>query len=223
MLAENILKVKQNIEEVCKKYNLNPKDITIVAASKTVKAEQLAKLSENEIYICGENRVQEFLEKYGKFNTRWHFIGRLQTNKVKYIYDKIELLHSLDRISLADEIEKRCASSNIKLDALVEINIGGEKSKGGIEPQNAIDFYKQIKQDYTHIRICGIMAVLPAASPGDKYYLQMKDIYDKMKNIGGSDIKYLSVGMSDDYLTAIRYGANIIRLGRVLFGERIYK
>lgn len=220
-LFENIKLLRANIEKACKESNQKPSDITIVAASKTVPAQKLKELKELGINICGENRVQEFVEKYGKVDTDWHFIGRLQTNKVKYIYDKISLLHSLDRISLAEAIEKRCAASNTVLNALIEVNIGGEDNKGGVMSQQAQEFYYTVKQNFAHIRICGVMAVMPAGTTDNKYYLQMKDIYDKIKWAGGEEVKYLSMGMSDDYFTAIKCGANIIRPGRALFGDRV--
>jgi hypothetical protein len=219
-LSERILKIKENIEKVCREAKRSPQDIVIIAASKTVSAQRLKSLKEYGVNICGENRVQELLEKYGNVDTVWHFIGRLQTNKVKYIYDKIKLLHSLDRISLAQEIEKRCSAADIVLDALIEINVGGEENKGGIHPEQVLSFFNEVKDNFPHIRICGIMAVMPINAE-EKYYLLMKDIYDRIKAYSG-DIKYLSMGMSGDYITAIKYGANIIRLGRALFGERIY-
>jgi pyridoxal phosphate enzyme (YggS family) len=219
-LYENICKIKTDIEKICSEINRNPQDITLIAASKTVSAERLKPLKGYGINICGENRVQELLEKYGSVDTEWHFIGRLQTNKVKYIYDKIKLLHSLDRISLAQEIEKRCSAADIVLEALIEINVGGEENKGGIPPAEVLKFFNEVKNNFPHIRICGIMAVMPVNAE-EKYYLLMKDIYDRIKAYS-SDIKYLSMGMSGDYITAIKYGANIIRLGRALFGERIY-
>ena len=223
-LKENIENIKQNINTLCKQLNKNSDDIQIVTASKTVSAEILKQLKGYGINICGENRVQEFLGKYNTFDCEWHFIGKLQTNKVKYIIDKITLLHSLDRIELAAEIDKQCIKNNIKLNALIEINIAGEQSKGGIAPENALEFYNEIKNKYANINLCGIMSVMPVNGDKaeDKYYLQMKDIYDKIKKEEGSNFRYLSMGMSDDYLTAISCGSNMIRLGRAIFGERHY-
>lgn len=223
-IKENINLIYQNINDICQKINKNPEDITVIAASKTVDAKRLTSLKQLGINICGENRVQELLEKYDKVDTEWHFIGRLQTNKVKYLTDKITLLHSLDRENLAKEIEKQYSKQNKILKALIEINIGGELSKGGIEPEKAISFYNIIKEKYPHISICGLMAVMPqyTVKPQKKYYLQMKDIYDKIQSKEDKNFKYLSMGMSNDYITAIKYGANMVRLGRVLFGERHY-
>lgn len=223
-LYENIISIKQKIKELCIIENKNEKDITIIAASKTVPIEILNTLNGYGISICGENRVQELLQKYGAVNTQWHFIGRLQTNKVKYIIDKVTLLHSLDKIELAEEIEKQCVKSGIKFKALIEINIAGEENKGGIPLEKAVDFYKELKK-YPHIEICGLMSVMPEISGekvNEKYYLQMQEIYGKIKNNAESCFKYLSMGMSGDYLTAIKYGANMIRIGRALFGERNY-
>jgi pyridoxal phosphate enzyme (YggS family) len=217
-LLQNINTINENIINVCLQTGRNPQDITVIAASKSVSWQRLAQLK-GSIGICGENRVQEFLEKYPHLDCDWHFIGRLQTNKVKYIIDKIKLLHSLDRESLADEIERQCVKNNTdKFDALIEVNIGGESSKGGISPDEAEEFYLYVKKSCPHINVCGLMSVLPIGAD-EKYYLQMSALYDRINGISGG-FKYLSMGMSDDYITAIRYGANMIRLGRALFGER---
>lgn len=220
LLENNVLQVKRNIEEACAGSGARPDEIIIVAATKTVGIDRINPLSSLGINICGENRAQELVEKYGKADTRWHFIGRLQTNKVKYIIDKVELIHSLDRIELASEIQRQCEKYGLTMDCLIEVNIGEEPNKGGIQKQDLDGFYVKVSQSYPNIRICGLMTVMPIGA-GEKYYLQMRDIYDKMK-ARYPGIKYLSMGMSDDYITAIRHGANMVRLGRALFGERIY-
>ena len=176
--------------------------------------------------MLGENRVQELVDKYDERYT-WHFIGRLQTNKVKYIVGKVALIHSLDRIELADEIEKQAKKHGIVQDCLVEVNMGGELSKGGVEPDKLFEFVDSLK-NYEHLRILGIMSVLPnledkAALEGE--YQKLQQLYQqlKAKKQANLDVKYLSAGMTNDFEIALKYGSNMIRIGRLLFGERAAK
>ena len=173
-------------------------------------------------FVLGENRVQELIDKYDPAY-KWHFIGRLQRNKVKYIIGKAELIHSLDRIELADEIERQASKRQKVQNCLVEINIGGESSKGGIEPEDVEEFIISLK-NHTHIKIEGIMSVLPNVDTAELeiLYDKLDDIFDKVKKIQQSnvEIKYYSAGMSGDYEIALKHKANVLRLGKILFGER---
>ena len=173
-------------------------------------------------FVLGENRVQELIDKYDPAY-KWHFVGRLQRNKVKYIIDKAELIHSLDRIELADEIERQASKRQKVQNCLVEINIGGESSKGGIEPEDVEEFIISLK-NHTHIKIEGIMSVLPNVDTAELeiLYDKLDDIFDKVKKIQQSnvEIKYYSAGMSGDYEIALKHKANVLRLGKILFGER---
>ncbi len=175
-------------------------------------------------FVLGENRVQELVSKYDERYT-WHLIGQLQTNKVKYIIDKVELIHSLDRIELAKEIEKQAMKRNKIQSCLVEINMGGEVSKGGVKPDDTVEFIQSL-EEYKHIKIEGIMSVLPNISTLelDALYDELDMIFDKVKKIQQSnvEIKYLSAGMSGDYKVALNHKSNVLRLGRLIFGERIY-
>lgn len=223
-LSENVKQVFNNIQDACAVHGKNAGEITVIAATKTVQVDTLSNLKDLGISICGENRVQELLSKHGFVDTEWHFIGRLQTNKVKYICDKVTMIHSLDRTALAEEIEKQCAKRDIIMDALIEVNVAGEAQKGGIPYGEAEEFYRSLSA-YPHIRVRGLMSVMPILSSGgvdEQYYLQTSRLYDTIKASAGEGFKYLSVGMSDDYITAVKYGANMLRLGRVLFGEREY-
>lgn len=217
---EKIEEVKNKLKELCAGCGIDYGSITVIAASKTVTPERLKCLKPCGINICGENRVQELLSKYGLVDTEWHFIGRLQTNKVKYIIDKVTLIQSLDRLELAAEIERQCVKRNLTVNALIEVNCGGEESKGGISLENTEEFYESLKV-FPHIKICGLMSVMPI-NAGEQYYLQIKKIYDTIKVKAGQEFKYLSVGMSNDYIRAVKCGSNMIRLGRVFFGERNY-
>jgi len=217
--------IVENLEKVRKIARDCPQDVVLVAATKTQSKEtidEFKKLAPE--FILGENRVQELVEKYDARYV-WHFIGRLQTNKVKYIVDKVSLIHSLDRLDLAKEIEKQAKKHGKVQDCLVEVNIGGEESKGGIAPENLFDFVETLKS-YEHLRIVGIMSVLPNLEDKaelNKLYERLKNIYDelKTKKQQNLDVKYLSAGMTNDFEIAIKHGANMIRLGRLLFGERI--
>ena len=200
------------------------REITLVGATKTQsKAIVDEFMSIAPDFVLGENRVQELLDKYDSAY-RWHFIGRLQRNKVKYIIDKVELIHSLDRIELADEIEKQGAKHGKVQSCLVEINIGGEASKGGIAPEEVEEFILSLK-NHTHIKIEGIMSVLPnvGTTELETLYDKLDDVFDKVKKIRQSnvDVKYLSAGMSGDYQIALNHKSNVLRLGKVIFGERI--
>ena len=178
MLSDNIAKLNADIAST-------GKEVTVVAATKTVPAEIINLLPSYGILAAGENKVQELLSKYNDVKgITWHFIGRLQRNKVKYIADKVDMIHSVDSFELAEEIEKRCCKIDKIMNDLVEINTGSEASKGGVS------------------------------------YARLGASYDLLKDKFGFDC--LSAGMSADYMTAIKYGANIIRPGSCLFGQRNY-
>ena len=174
--------------------------------------------------ILGENRVQELTAKYDPAY-RWHFIGQLQTNKVKYIIDKVELIHSLDRAELAREIEKQAAKHDKVQDCLVEVNMGSEISKGGVAPEDVTGFLKTLS-DYPHIRVRGLMSVLPNLGDTPELralYASLQELFEGTKGLSlpGYSADILSAGMSGDYRIALEYGSNMIRPGRTLFGERI--
>ena len=199
------------------------KDVLVIGASKTMPLERILFVRDNtDVKIFGENRVQELLEKYTP-DVRWHFIGQLQTNKVKYIVDKVELIHSVDRLSLLQEIDRQAKKHGKVQDILIEVNIGGEEKKGGVAPTEVIDFAKEVDK-YPSVRLKGLMSVLPNVEKEalNAFYLQLSKLYDTLKQtrLDNADIRYLSAGMSNDYDVAVKYGANIVRLGRALFGER---
>jgi len=200
------------------------RDITIVAACKTQTRDTVAELMKSAPdFVLGENRVQEFIEKYDE-KFAWHFIGRLQTNKVKYIIDKAELIHSLDRRELAAEIDKQAAKRKKVQGCLVEVNMGGEESKGGIAAED-VNYFIESLRDFSHIEVLGIMSVLPKTDDEKllhTLYKRLYGVYESAKTLNGErvDIKYLSAGMSGDYKIALEHGANMLRLGSFLFGQR---
>ncbi len=220
-LKSNVEKVRNNIIKALSGTGRSIDDIKIIAATKTVDCERINLLPSYGIGIAGENKVQELLDKY-EFckNTEWHFIGNLQTNKVKYIIDKVTLIHSLDRESLADEIDKQSVRIGKTTDALIEVNIGREESKGGVLTENLFGLADYVLAK-KNIRLKGLMSVLPIGAD-ESLYLGMKELYDKLRKKVGEQIDTLSMGMSGDYEVAVRAGANTVRLGSVLFGNRVY-
>lgn len=191
--------------------------ITIVAATKTVPPEVINTLKDNGVFFAGENRVQEFLTKFDKVSgINWHFIGRLQTNKVKYIADKVVMIQSVDRQGLADEIQKQCSRLGRVMDVLIEVN-QGEESKGGIiktEIYRLAEYIGGLK----NLRLKGLMCIPPALC-GREIYEEMNALYEGVKT-RFDGMEYLSMGMSADYKLAMECGANMIRPGSILFGKR---
>lgn len=222
-VIENYKNVMSRLETALEESGRNVQDVLVIGASKTMPLERILFVRDNTgVKIFGENRVQELLEKYTP-DVRWHFIGQLQTNKVKYIVDKVELIHSVDRLSLLQEIDRQAKKHGKVQDILIEVNIGGEEKKGGVAPAEVIDFAKEVDK-YPSVRLKGLMSVLPNVEKEalDAFYLQLSKLYDTLKQtkLDNADIRYLSAGMSNDYDVAVKYGANIVRLGRALFGER---
>lgn len=222
-VIENYKNAMSRLETALEESGRNVKDVLVIGASKTMPLERILFVRDNtDVKIFGENRVQELLEKYTP-EVRWHFIGQLQTNKVKYIVDKVELIHSVDRLSLLQEIDRQAKKHGKVQDILIEVNIGGEEKKGGVAPAEVIDFAKEVDK-YPSVRLKGLMSVLPNVEKDalNAFYLQLSKLYDTLKQtkLDNADIRYLSAGMSNDYDVAVKYGANIVRLGRALFGER---
>lgn len=222
-VIENYKNAMSRLETALEESGRSIKDVLVIGASKTMPLERILFVRDNtDVKIFGENRVQELLEKYTP-DVRWHFIGQLQTNKVKYIVDKVELIHSVDRLSLLQEIDRQAKKHGKVQDILIEVNIGGEEKKGGVAPAEVIDFAKEVDK-YSSVRLKGLMSVLPNVEKDalNAFYLQLSKLYDTLKQtrLDNADIRYLSAGMSNDYDVAVKYGANIVRLGRALFGER---
>lgn len=227
--------MKNTIDEIkCKIENAKirsgriDEEILLIAVSKTQPYERIIEAKGYGLQVFGENKVQELIDKYPLINNiSWHFIGHLQKNKVKFIIDKVDLIHSLDSIDLAKEINNRAQIIGIKIPVLVQINIGKEHSKSGIFEEDIMEFMDKISQ-YENIIINGIMTVPPISENINitrDYFRRMKNIFDKIKdyNYTNFNIKYLSMGMTDDYEIAIEEGANIVRIGTGIFGKRVYK
>ena len=227
-LEHNINTCKANIEAALKRANRTD-TVTLVGATKTQPKELIQMIQDNKLLdVVGENHVQEIVEKYETGDKlTWHMIGQLQSNKVKYIIDKVALIHSLDRESLAQEIEKQARKHNKVMDCLIEINMGSELTKGGINKEELNDFMIMLDK-YPSIRIRGLMSVLPNLQDKEalkQMYIELNKLYEGLKQSADKrhQIDILSCGMTNDYEMAIEYGgSNMIRLGRVLFGERDY-
>ena len=218
-----IEQIKQKISTAAQKAGKTFDDITVVCATKTRDINTIKGIKDWGFCYAGENRVQELLSKYEPIDgISWQIVGQLQSNKVKYIADKVDMIQSLDRQSLAKEIDRQCSDIGKVMDCLVEVNISGIEGRGGVEPQQVISFVDEMSQ-YKNIKIKGLMTVLPICDSDDvvQYCRQMQSLFDKAKaECKNADMQYLSMGMSDDFEVAIEHGANMIRLGRILFGER---
>lgn len=213
------------IFSIIEKGNDKGELITLVGATKMVDVDTINKAISLGLKVVAENKVQEFNLKHGNIiGADEHFIGHLQTNKVKYLVGNVSLIHSVDSIHLAKEINKQAYKKGIIQDILLEVNVGGELSKSGFDFDNAIECANQIKSEFKNVCIKGLMAMLPRSD--DQEFLaslfdKMRALYDQMKN-DGFDFCHLSMGMSNDYKLAIKHGSNMIRLGTEIFGKRIY-
>ncbi|MBE6871631.1 MAG: YggS family pyridoxal phosphate-dependent enzyme [Ruminococcaceae bacterium] len=214
--------IEQNVKEII--ASLNGTGATLCAVTKFVDAERINCAIESGVCVIGENRAQELCEKYSRLSlekTQVHFIGRLQTNKVKMIIDKVDMIESVDSERLMREIDRRAATVNKIMPILLEVNIGGEQAKGGIAPGELFELADMAAR-FENIKVCGIMTVIPKTGDKEKnkaYFAEMKKLFDKLKE-KYEGITVLSMGMSEDYLEAIECGSTLIRVGRGIFGER---
>ncbi len=224
-IKENIAAVRARIAAAAQRAGRNPEDITLVAVSKTVEPQRIIEAIDGGITHLGENRVQELVKKYDAIPGRiqWHLIGHLQTNKVKYIIDKVSLVHSVDSIELAKEIDRRANRRGTVVNILIQVNVAGEETKFGISPDQVEDMIEEIRS-YPGIKVKGLMTIAPfAENPEEIRYvfreLNKKYIDIKRKNIDNIDMEYLSMGMSNDFEVAIEEGSNMVRIGTAIFGK----
>ena len=223
----NLKNVNDKFEKALLKVKKSREDVILLAATKTVDIDTINYAINSGIAYIGENKVQELLTKQdGIIDVHHHFIGHLQTNKVKDIINRVELIHSVDSIKLAKEISKQAEKHNKVMDILLEINIGDEESKWGFTPENILSVIEELKE-FKNIKICGLMAIPPICDEPEnnrKYFKEMFKLFEliKSKNIDNCFMNYLSMGMSDDFDIAIEEGANLVRVGTALFGKRYY-
>lgn len=233
--CETVSDIKKNIEKIqnikadaAMACGRNPEDILLCAVTKTRTAEEINEAVDAGITDIGENKVQEIMDKFDSVKpVRWHLIGHLQTNKVKYIIDKVSMIHSVDSVHLAREIDKRAAQHSLVMDILIQVNSAEEESKFGITTDETEGVIREILDTCPNVRIRGLMCIAPYAdNPEDAgvYFREVKNLYNKFSKISHDrlDFKYLSMGMSHDFEVAIREGSNLIRVGTAIFGERDY-
>jgi pyridoxal phosphate enzyme (YggS family) len=227
-IKKNLETVRAQISEAAESVGRDGDDVILVAVSKTRTPEEINTAIDAGTTDIGENKVQEIMEKYDDIKpVRWHLIGHLQTNKVKYIIDKVDMIHSVDSIKLAKEIDKRAKAHGKTMDILVQINPAEEESKFGVTIEGAGDLVREILDTCENIRIKGLMSVAPIAEdPRDvkPFFDGVKAKYDELAQIDDPklDFKYLSMGMSHDFAVAIESGSNLVRVGSAIFGERDY-
>lgn len=227
-IKDNIISIKQNIDNIRKESN-RQKDVNLMAVTKTVDVDKVLEAIDAGITDIGENKPQELARKYEIIGdkVRYHLIGTLQTNKVKYIIDKAYMIHSLDRIALCEEIQKRAEKIDKNINCLVQVNISKEESKHGLEEESVIDFVKNVSANYKNIHIKGLMTMAPFIDDDEeirKVFKSLKNLSLKINdlNLPNVEMDTLSMGMSHDYKIAIEEGATIIRVGTSIFGQRNY-
>ena len=228
MIKENISFVEEKIKAACNKANRNIDDVKLIAVSKTKPVEDIEEAYDYGIRDYGENKVQELDEKFPVLpnDINWHLIGHLQRNKVKYIVDKVRLIHSVDSVRLAEQINIEAEKKDVDVDILVQVNIANEDTKFGLMENDTIDTIKQISL-LPRVHIKGLMTIAPYTdNPEDNrgYFRGMKELSEKISslNINGVEMKELSMGMTGDYEVAIEEGATLVRVGTGIFGNRNY-
>ena len=227
-LSENLRQVEENICKACKKAGRKRSDVTLIAVSKTKPVEMLQEIYDQNIRDFGENKVQEMCDKMEVLpkDIKWHMIGHLQTNKIKYIIGKTELIHSVDSLHLAQEISKQSVKHNVQADILIEINIANEETKFGIDAGDTIQLVREIA-GLPNIHIKGLMTIAPFVENPEDNRLYFRRIHQlsvdiTKENIDNVSMDVLSMGMTGDYMVAIEEGATMVRVGTGIFGERNY-
>ncbi len=224
-ISDNIKNINEKVKTAAVKSGRDFSDITILAASKTRSPGEILEAFNGGIKVFGENYVQEFLPKFELFagykDLRWHIIGHLQSNKVKYIIGKADLIHSVDSVPLAKAIEKHSVSQNTATNILIEVNLANEKTKNGVTIDETYNLVKEINK-FQGLRLKGLMAMPPLEKDNRKYFKSLRELLEDIndKNIYKEKLLILSMGTSSDFEAAIEEGATIIRLGTIIFGSR---
>ena len=228
-IYKNLDALNEKIADVCKECGRSRDDVLLIAVTKTRTAEEINEAISWGITDIGENKVQEITDKYEKVHpVKWHMIGHLQTNKVKYIIDKVSLIHSVDSVRLAEEINKRAGEKGLTAEILIQINAAEEESKFGIDKAGFESLLETITEQFEHIKIKGLMTIAPYDPDPENvriYFRQVKEIFDHYRDIHNDrmDFQHLSMGMSGDYEVAIQEGATMVRIGTAIFGVRNYQ
>ena len=228
MIVENLQNIENRIQEACARAGRKRDEVTLIAVSKTKPVEMLQEVYKEGIRDFGENKVQELWQKIEVLpeNIKWHMIGHLQTNKVKYIVGKTRLIHSVDSLKLAEEIQRLAEKRDVDVDILVEVNIANEESKFGISKEKVIDLVQAISR-LTRVHIKGLMTIAPLVNNPEDNRLFFRGIKElsvdiELQNIDNVSMDVLSMGMTGDYEVAIEEGATMVRVGTGIFGERNY-
>lgn len=228
MLKDQLQEVEKRIQAACDRAGRKREEVTLIAVSKTKPVETLQEAYNLGVRIFGENKVQELTVKYEALpkDIHWHMIGHLQTNKVKYIIDKAELIHSVDSLKLAETIEKEAAKHDLIADILVEVNVAEEESKFGMKMEEVIPFVEKVSA-FPHVRVRGLMTIAPFVEDPEENRSIFADLHKlyidiKNKNHDNDTVSVLSMGMTNDYEVAIEEGATMVRVGTGIFGVRNY-
>lgn len=230
-VRENYLEVLNKKNQAALRAGRDPEDITLMAVTKLHTVDEINEAIDAGATDIGENKVQELLSKYEDVKpVRWHLIGHLQTNKVKQIIDKVVMIHSVDSLHLAEEINKRAGNAGLVMDILIEINVGEEETKTGIQAEELMDLAKKITDTCENVRLRGVMCIPPYGEDPEvsrKYFKETRELFEKLQQLGLPEdralIDTLSMGMSGDYETAVEEGSTIVRVGSAIFGKRNYR
>ena len=228
MITENLEQVRKNIDEACRMAGRDPKEVTLIAVSKTKPVSMLKEAYDAGARCFGENKVQEIMDKHPQLpeDIQWHMIGHLQRNKVKYIVDKVSMIHSVDSLRLAQTIEQEAAKHNVCVPVLLEVNVAQEESKFGLKMDEVLPLIEAVA-DFPHIKVQGLMTIAPYvenAEDNRDFFRQLKklSVDIEAKNINNVSMSVLSMGMTGDYQVAVQEGATMVRVGTGIFGERNY-
>ena len=228
MIKENLEIVEQNIQGACKRAGRDRSEVTLIAVSKTKPVSDIRQAMDCGITVFGENKVQEIKDKTEEIKEplSWHMIGHLQANKVKYLPGRVCMIHSVDNVKLAQEIEKQFAKTDEKIDVLIEVNMAEEESKFGLSANETPGFVKEICE-LPHLNIRGLMTIAPYTEDPEsnrQYFKGLRELKDSINamNLPGVNMDTLSMGMTGDYEVAIEEGATFVRVGTGIFGERNY-
>ena len=226
MLTDNLNEVRTRVTAACLRSGRDPREVTLIAVSKTKPVPMLEEVYAQGVRDFGENRPQEMRDKAAELpaDIRWHMIGRLQTNKVKYVVPRAVLIHSVDSLHLAEAIDKEAAKAGVTANILIEVNIAGEASKGGIAPEETEGFARELAA-LPNLKVNGLMTIAPIVENGEEnraYFRQMRELLVDIrdKNIDNIFMRSLSMGMTGDFETAIEEGATLVRVGTGIFGGR---
>lgn len=228
-IKENLAYIEKLKGEAAVRSGRKPEDVLLCAVTKTHTVEEINEAIDCGVTDIGENKVQEIMDKYEyvKPGVKWHLIGHLQTNKVKYIIDKVDMIHSVDSLHLAKEIDKRAKAHDLTMNILVQVNSAEEESKFGVTVEETKQLIMDILENCENIKICGLMCIAPFEEDVDDarpFFAEVKKLYDEYQKIDHPrlEFKHLSMGMSNDFEVAIEEGSNLVRVGTAIFGARDY-